>query len=119
MTRTRDLQAVILDGNDLQGMQVQMRIITVSQEADDVKAVLCALILITCAQVSAQGTAAKWFTTAVGINGYTNNEVRDTPRNAPHIWRWQTVETITGTLTIPENLVILRRVDVEGDSPGG
>ncbi len=83
------------------------------------KALLCALIFIPFAQVFAQGTVADWFPAAVGNQWIYEHEVRDSPEDAPHIWRWQTVETITGTLTIPEGLVVLRHVDVNGDTPGG
>ncbi len=47
------------------------------------KAVLCALILIPCAQVFAQGTAAEWFPTAVGNQWLYQHEVRDSPKEYP------------------------------------
>jgi hypothetical protein len=89
------------------------------QEGGEVKAAICALILIPYAQVSAQSVASDWFPAAIGNQWLYEHEVRDGQRNAPHIWRWQTIETITGSLTTPEGLVVLRRVDVKGDAPGG
>jgi hypothetical protein len=78
-----------------------------------VKVVICALIFIPFAQVFAQDTVADWFPAAVGNQWEYEHEVRDSPGDAPHVWRWQTVETITGTLAIPEGLVVLRHVDVK------
>jgi hypothetical protein len=82
------------------------------------KLVICVLIFI-CAPASAQNTPSDWFPIAVGNQWVYEHEVRDTPADNPQIRRWQTVETITGTLTIPEGLVVLRRVEVKGATSGG
>ncbi len=93
--------------------------IAVSQEGGVVKAVLCALVFIPFGQVFAQSTATDWFPAAIGNQWIYEHEDRDGSRDATNIRRWQTVETITGTLTTPDGLVVLRHVEVKGETTGG
>jgi hypothetical protein len=82
-------------------------------------AVLPALIMLLGAQMFAQGVASDWLPMDVGSQWVYEHEYRDVPASNPHVTRWQTVETITRTLAIPEGVVLLRRVEVNGDAPGG
>jgi hypothetical protein len=77
------------------------------------KVIRCAWFLLPCA-LFAQGAVSDWFPTAVGSRWIYEHEMRD----ASGTRRWQTIETITGTLSIPEGLVLLRSVEVKGKSPG-
>jgi hypothetical protein len=83
------------------------------------KAALSAWFLISSTQALAQGMASAWFPMEVGNQWLYEHESRDTPAENPRITRWQTVETVTGTLAIPEGTVVLRRVEVNGHPPGG
>ena len=83
------------------------------------KAALSAWFLIASTQALAQGMASAWFPMEVGNQWLYEHESRDTPANNPHVTTWQTVETVTGTLAIPEGTVVLRRVEVKGNPPGG
>ncbi len=76
-------------------------------------------ILAACAPALAQGVAADWFPMDVGNQWVYAHESRSAPAKNPHVTRWQTVETITGKLAIPEGTVVLRSVEVRGDTPGG
>ena len=79
------------------------------------------LILLTGAL--AQATAGDWFPLRAGNQWVYEHEIRDTPRENPPITRWTTTETITGTATVPEGIVVLRRVEVRdvrgADVPSG
>jgi hypothetical protein len=83
------------------------------------KIVLPASILLLSAQMFAQGAASEWLPMEVGNQWVYEHESRDVPESNPYIRRWQTVETITGTLKIPEGLVVLRNIEVNGETPGG
>lgn len=83
------------------------------------KFVLCAWCLIVCAEGWAQDKVSGWLPMDVGNQWVYEHEVRDIPRSNPHVSRWQTVETITGKLEIPEGTVVLRRVEVQGRPAGG
>jgi hypothetical protein len=83
------------------------------------KAVVPVSILLLSAQVFAQGVVSDWLPMDVGNQWIYEHESRSSPRSNPYVTRWQTVETITGTLTVPEGMVVLRHVEVNGNSPGG
>lgn len=55
----------------------------------------------------------------VGDKWTYEHEYREGSAKKPHVMRWQTAESVTGTLTIPEGTVVLREVVVQGDRPGG
>jgi hypothetical protein len=74
----------------------------------------CAWFLLPCAQLFAQGVVSEWFPATVGNRWIYEHETR----GGDETKRWQTNETIAGTLSIPEGLVLLRSVEVKGDSPG-
>jgi hypothetical protein len=74
----------------------------------------CAWFLLPCVQLFAQGVSSEWFPTTVGNQWIYEHE----ERSAYETKRWQTIETIVGALSIPEGLVLLRSVEVIGDSPG-
>jgi hypothetical protein len=74
---------------------------------------LAGCILVLCAHAFAQGVAADWFPMDVGNQWVYARESRGAAAKNPHIVHWQTVETITGLLTIPEGTVVLRRVEVK------
>jgi hypothetical protein len=83
------------------------------------KTMLAGCILAICTQAFAQSVTAEWFPMDVGNQWVYARESRGAPAKNPHVVRWQTVETITGLLAIPEGTVVLRRVEVKGDPPGG
>jgi hypothetical protein len=83
------------------------------------KTVLPASLLVLTAQMFAQGVASDWLPMDVGNQWVYEHESRSSPESNPYVTRWQTVETITGTLAIPEGMVVLRNVQVKGDAPGG
>jgi hypothetical protein len=55
----------------------------------------------------------------VGNRWTYEHETRDGAAKSPKVIRWKTQETIVGTLALPEGTVVLRHVEVEGESPGG
>ena len=59
---------------------------------------------------SAQEAPLAWFPLQVGSRWVYEHESRSGDRNRPDVDRWTTEETITGWVTIPEGLVVLREV---------
>jgi hypothetical protein len=78
------------------------------------RVVHCASFLLSCPHLFGQGVASEWFPTSVGNRWTYEHEVRD----GSDTKRWQTTETITGAERLPEGLVLLRSIEVRGDSPG-
>jgi hypothetical protein len=93
-----------------------------SAVSNEMKTVLPVSILVLSVQVFApfaQCAASDWFPMNVGNQWVYEHESRDSPESNPYVTRWQTVETITGALAIPEGMVVLRRVEVRGDASRG
>jgi hypothetical protein len=84
-----------------------------------VRSVLFVWVLIAVTQVAAQDKTSEWFPLDTGNQWVYQHEDRNVPARNPHITRWQTIETITGTFDIPAGKVVLRRVEVIGDTSGG
>ncbi len=59
---------------------------------------------------SAQEDPLRWFPLQVGSRWIYNHEWKSGDRNRPTIDRWSTEETVTGWVTIPEGIVVLREV---------
>ena len=59
---------------------------------------------------SAQEDPLAWFSPQVGSRWMYEHEWKSGDRNRPDVDRWTTEETITGWVTIPEGLVVLREV---------
>ena len=78
-----------------------------------------AWIAILCAPLAAQDAALEWFPAAKGNQWIYEHEDREGSPERPLIRRWQTTETVTGMLPIPEGSIVLRRVQVQGETPGG
>jgi len=85
----------------------------------EMKTALPVYILLLSAQMFAQGAESDWFPMDIGNQWVYEHESRGVPASNPHVTRWQTAETITGTLRIPEGLVVLRHVEMNGDTSGG
>jgi hypothetical protein len=83
------------------------------------KPLLCAITLAALPQVFAQGVVSGWLPLETGNQWIYRHELRGVPRQHPRITRWRTVETITGTLTIPEGTLVQRDIAVHGDRPAG
>jgi hypothetical protein len=65
---------------------------------------------------SAQEDPLSWFPLQVGSCSVYQHEWKSGDRNRPDVDRWTSEETITGWVTIPEGLVILREVKEQGSS---
>jgi len=83
------------------------------------KSRLFAWILISWAPVFAQGVASAWFPMDIGNQWIYEHESRGGSSKNPLITRWQSVETTTGAVAIPEGTVVLRHVQVSGDASSG
>ena len=57
---------------------------------------------------SAQEDPLAWFPLQVGSRWVYEHESKSGDRNRPDVDRWTTEETITGRVSIPEGLVVLR-----------
>ena len=78
--------------------------------------VVCLCLLGVSAPLAAQDMTALWFPLAIGNHWTYEHSALDGSARSPHVVRWKTEETITGKLTIPEGTVVLRKVDVVGES---
>jgi hypothetical protein len=58
----------------------------------------------------AQEDPLAWFPLQVGSRWVYEHDWKSGDRNRPDVDRWSTEETVTGRLTIPEGLVVLREV---------
>src|SRR5215471_8504677 len=65
---------------------------------------------------SAQEDPLMWFPLRVGSRWVYEHEWKSGDRNRPDVDRWTSEETITGWVTVPEGLVILREVKVHGNT---
>src|SRR5712691_7900901 len=65
----------------------------------------------------AQDDPLAWFPLQVGSHWVYEHEAKSGDRNRPDVDRWRTEQTITGWLTIPEGLVVLREVKELDNSP--
>ena len=65
---------------------------------------------------SAQEDPLAWFPLQVGSRWVYEHEWKSGDRNRPDVDRWTTEETITGWVTIPEGLVVLREVKQQGNA---
>jgi len=66
---------------------------------------------------SAQDDPLAWFPLQVGSHWVYEHEAKSGDRNRPDVDRWTSEETITGWVTIPEGLVVLRAVKELGSTP--
>jgi hypothetical protein len=66
---------------------------------------------------SAQEDPLAWFPLQVGSRRVYEHEWKSGDRNRPDVDRWRTEQTITGWVTIPEGIVVLRDVKQLGSSP--
>ena len=64
---------------------------------------------------SAQEEPAAWLPLQVGSRWVYEHESKSGDRNRPDVDRWTTEESITGWVTIPEGLVVLRDVKESGN----
>ena len=78
-----------------------------------------ACLPLLCVPLLAQDVSSSWYPVHAGNRWIYEHEYRYGSSRNPQVTRWQTVETISGTLAIPEGTVVLRDVKVEGDIPGG
>ncbi len=67
---------------------------------------------------NAQEDPLAWFPLQVGSRWVYEHEWKSGDRNRPKLDRWATQETITGWVTIPEGVVVLREVKQQGNLPG-
>ena len=67
---------------------------------------------------SAQEAPLAWFPLQVGSRWVYEHEWKSGDRNRPELDRWATQEAITGWVTIPEGVVVLREVKQQGNLPG-
>src|SRR6516165_4301643 len=65
---------------------------------------------------SAQEDPLSWFPLQVGSRWVYEHEWKSGDRNRPDVDRWTSEETITGWVTIPEGLVILRELKEQASS---
>jgi hypothetical protein len=63
---------------------------------------------------SAQEDPLAWFPLQVGSRWVYEHEWKSRDRNRPNRDRWTTLEAITGWVTIPEGVVVLREVKQQG-----
>jgi hypothetical protein len=75
---------------------------------------LCSFSIV----ASAQEAPLAWFPLQVGSRWVYEHEWRSGDRNRPDVDRWTSEQTITGWVTIPEGLVVLREVKEQGNSTG-
>ena len=66
----------------------------------------------------AQEDPLAWFPLQVGSRWVYEHEWKSGDRNRPDVDRWTTEETITGWVTIPEGLVVLREVKLQSNDLG-
>jgi hypothetical protein len=64
----------------------------------------------------AQEDPLAWFPLQVGSRWVYEHEWKSGDRNRPEVDRWTTEETITGWVTIPEGLAVLREVKRQGNA---
>jgi hypothetical protein len=64
----------------------------------------------------AQEDPLAWFPLQVGSRSVYEHESKSGDRNRPEVVRWTTEETITGRVTIPEGLVVLREVKQQSNA---
>jgi hypothetical protein len=64
---------------------------------------------------SAQDDPLAWFPLQVGSHWVYEHEWKSGDRNQPKVDRWTSEETITGWVTIPEGVVVLREVKEHGN----
>ena len=80
-----------------------------------------ALTFISSGQASAQDAVADWFPIHAGDKWVYQYETRDNTGGGqahPEIHRWNTEETITGSWSIPQGMLVGRQVRVTEGSPG-
>ncbi len=65
---------------------------------------------------SAQEDPLAWFPLRVGSGWVYEHESKSGDRNRPDVDHWTTEEVITGRVTIPEGLVVLREVKQHGNA---
>jgi hypothetical protein len=75
---------------------------------------LCALSIV----ANAQESPLAWFPLRVGSRWVYEHEWKSGDRNRPDVDRWTSEETITGLVTIPEGVVVLREVTEKDNSSG-
>jgi hypothetical protein len=76
-----------------------------------------ALTLIVFSMVSgAQEDPLAWFPLQVGSRWVYEHEWKSGDRNQPDVDRWTTEETVTGRVTVPEGLVVLREVKQQANA---
>src|SRR4051794_9175827 len=68
--------------------------------------------------VRAQDDPMAWFPLRVGARWVYSHEWRSGDRRRPNVERWTTEESITGWVTIPEGLLVLRDVKQQSDDSG-
>lgn len=66
---------------------------------------------------SAQDDPLAWFPLQVGSHWIYEHEMKTGDRNQTDVDRWRTEQTVTGWVTIPEGLVVLREVKDLGSTP--
>jgi len=71
---------------------------------------LAVVLSVFSAVASAQEDPLAWFPLQVGSRWVYEHESKSGDRNRPEVNRWTTEERITGRVTIPEGLVVLREV---------
>jgi len=71
---------------------------------------LAVALSVLSAVASAQEDPLAWFPLQVGSRWVYEYESKSGDRNRPDVDRWTTEETITGRLSIPEGLVVLREL---------
>ena len=67
-------------------------------------------LCVSSVMASAQEDPAAWLPLQVGSRWVYEHESKSGDRNRPEVDRWTTEESITGRVTIPEGLVVLRDV---------
>lgn len=78
-----------------------------------------ATALCVCSMVGgAQEDPLAWFPLQVGSRWVYEHEWKSGDRSRPDVDRWITEETVTGWVTIPEGLVVLRQVQQQDNSTG-
>src|SRR6266851_4031897 len=76
-----------------------------------------AMALCVCSMVaSAQEDPLAWFPLREGSGWVYEHESKSGDRNRPDVDHWTTEEVITGWVTIPEGLVVLREVKQQGNA---
>jgi hypothetical protein len=67
---------------------------------------------------SAQEDPLAWFPLQVGSRSVYEHELKSGDRSRPEVVRWTTEETITGWVTVPEGIVVLRGVKQQNNAAG-